>query len=319
MNNESIRKNATTNEVWSANRIKELTLRKIQATAVHHEPVRGGRRLMRVAVIAAAICLTLAFTVAAIATNFFGLRELALPQPETEVVHVFELPDGSIEERPQQLITLQGFAGSPEHAAAVEWQEFLNTYDVVAAAVAADAAGDWGGVPEEYWAYGVYSLEMVAKVDEIAGKYGLSLLGEKLVFDSMEEFQKSIASGYLFTDDSIAFNGYKFTSGTFQFDGWGLIEFQFRASRKGVFDSVFLNIGSIDDYTEWNYENAFGTQLILMQSEYKSLIILETDIFFIVVNVLVGTDGDFWQESTPPFERSDLEHFADLIDFSQIK
>jgi hypothetical protein len=235
---------------------------------------------------------------------------LVLPQPDDEIVDIFELSDGTTEERSQQLVSLQGFAGSPEHAAAVEWQDFINSYDVVAAAAAVDATEDWGGVPERYRHYGVFSLEMVAKVDEITEKHGLSLFGEMLELNNKDEFLESIAFGPIFTDSRIEFMGYQFSSGTFQFDGWGLVDFQFRASRKGVFDNVFLNIRSVDDYTDWNYNNAHGYELVLTQSGYKSLILLETDIFFIAVNIMAGTDS---------FSQADLENFADMIDFSQLR
>ena len=278
----------------------------------------GGRRISKVFVIAATICLVLGLTVTAIAINVFGLRDLTLP--DTGVVHSYERPDGTVEERPMQLIALSGFLGTPEHTASVEWQEFLNTYDVWGAAVAADASGDWGGVPEEFRGYGVYSLEMAAKLSEIMERHGLALRGEMLDIHTQDELQNSISNGSIFSDDSIWFMGYKFSSGTFQFDAsYGDIGFQFRASRKGVFDEVFLNIGNIEDYSEWNYENTDGTQLLLAQSNYKSLIIVETDVFFIAVNVLAGTDGDEWIPSVSPFTRTDLEGFADLINFGQLR
>ncbi|MDR2589526.1 MAG: hypothetical protein LBC71_00820 [Oscillospiraceae bacterium] len=279
----------------------------------------GDRRISKVFIIAATICLVLGLTVTVIATNFFGLRDLTLP--DTGVVHSYERPDGTVEERLMQLIALSGFLGTPEHTASVEWQEFLNTYDVGGAAVAADASGDWGGVPEEFRGYvGVYSLEMAAKLSEIMERHGLALRGEMLDVHTQDELQESIATGPIFTDDSIWFMGYKFSSGTFQFDAsYGDISFQFRASRKGVFDEVFLNIRNIEDYTEWNYENTNGTQLLLAQSGYKSLIVVETDVFFIAVNVLAGTDGDEWMPNISPFTRTDLEGFADLINFGQLR
>jgi len=276
------------------------------------------RRISKVVVIAATVCLILGLTVTAMATNIFGLRDFALPN--TGVVHSYVRPDGTIGERSQQLVALSGFSGTPEHTASVEWQEFLNTYDVWRAAIAADASGDWGGVPEEFRGYGVYSLEMAAKLSETMERHGLALRGEILDIHTQDELQDSIANGSIFSDDSIWFMGYKFSSGTFQFDGsYGNIGFQFRASRKGVFDEVFLNIGNIEDYTEWSYENTNGTQLLLAQSNYKSLIVVETDVFFISVNILAGTDGDEWMPSVPPFTRTDLESFADLINFEQLR
>ena len=263
---------------------------------------RCGSRLLRNLAIAA-FCLVIGVSAIAFPANFFGLRDLILPDTETDTI-IIERPDGALEELSVQLISLQGFAGSPEHAAAVAWQNFLDTYDIEATLGATD--NSWGEVPEQYWVYGAYSLEMVDKIHEIMERYGLALFGERLDIRTPEELQASIAYGPLFSDDSIWFAGYQFTCGTFQFDGqFGEIGFQVRSSRKGVFDNVFLNIGNIADYTEWNYENVHGTQLLLMQSDHKSLILLETEMTFIIVNIMTGT--------------IELEQFADLIDFGQLR
>ena len=258
----------------------------------------GGQRvkhLARTLAVAAACIFLVGGSVTAYATNFLGLRDLILRGAK---------PDPSV-----QLISLQGFAGSREYAAAAEWQNFLSTYDAQAAAAA--AGNDWGGVPEEYRDYRAYDMTMAEKIREITGKYGLSLFGKSTDL-AQEALQASIANGPLFTDKSIRFGGYLFESGTFQFDAeQGNLIFQFRSSRKGVFDNVFLNVGDIAQYAEWNYTNAHGTPLLLLQSREKSLILLETDAAFIVVNVLAGTDG--------LFARGELEHLADLIDFGQLK
>ena len=254
---------------------------------------KGGKRLVRALVIAAVCIFLVGGSITAFATNFLGLRDLLLPGTEEAI----------------QLISFQGFAGSREYAAAAEWQNFLNTYDAQAAAAA--AGNDWGGVPEEYRDYRAYDMTMAEKIREITGKYGLSLFGKSTDL-AQEALQASIANGPLFTDKSIRFGGYLFESGTFQFDAeQGNLTFQFRSSRKGVFDNVFLNIGDIAEYAQWNYKNAQGTPLLLMQSSQKSLIFSETDTAFIVVNVLAGTKDSF--------ARGELEHLADLIAFGQLR
>jgi len=262
---------------------------------------QGSSRLRKGLVAAAACVFIVAGSITAFATNLFGLRDLVLPGGEQS----------------DQMISLQGFMGSAEHNAAAEWKSFLDAYDVEAALEA--AGNDWGDVPEAYRMYGAYDLEMTGKIDEIAGKYGLSLFGEFFA-RTQEELQASIADGPLFTDASIWFEGYQFESGTFQFDaGYGDLMFQFRSSRKGVFDNVFLPVGDAAEYAEWNYENAHGTPLLLMQSGHKSLILLETDAAFIVVNVLAGNDGLGWGGTAFPFDSGKLERLADLIEFAQLK
>jgi len=273
------------------------------------------RHFSKMVVIAAALCLVIGISVTALATNFFGLQSLTLPgNNENDTV---DTPVGAVTRNPMQLITLQGFPGTPEYAAAVEWQEYYNTLDIW---MILQVHGDTV-MPEEYWYYAAYSPEMVYKVFEIAEKYDLALLG-KMLPDNMtsQQYLDSIANGPLFTDSSIEYWGYRYDNGTFQFDSdYNGIGFQFRACRKGVFDTVFLNIGDLDDYEQWEYQNVFGTQLILAQSGYKSLVLLDIDDFFIVVNVLEGTSGSTWNSTPKALSRSDFEAFADLIDFGQIR
>ena len=283
--------------------------------AKRNKQKRGGSRLLKQLAVAA-LCLIVGLSATALATNFFGLWDLALPDPELSFF--VEHPDGTVEEQPVQLISLQGFAGSPEHAAGVAWQTFLNAYDLEATLAA--TGNSWGDVPEQYWMYGAYSLEMVEKIHEIAERYELSLLGAMLDIRTQEEFQKSIASGPLFADDSVGFMGYLFESGTFRLDGYfEKIGFQLGSSRKGVFDNVFLNVGDIANFEEWNYENVHGTTLLLMQRDYQSLIFLETETAFITVNILAGTEGNRLYTGAAPFTRDEMEQFADLIHFEHLR
>ncbi|MCL2828841.1 MAG: hypothetical protein FWD99_08930 [Oscillospiraceae bacterium] len=273
--------------------------------------VRGRKPLFRNLLIAA-LCLLFVVSATAFGTNFFGfgLQDMALPSPEPIV---FEYPDGTVEEFSMTLISLQ-HPDTPEHAAAVAWQTFLNAYDIDA------TGGNWSDVSPEYRIYGAYSLEMVEKIREITAYYELSLLGEMLDIRTEEEFHASIAYGPFLNDAIDWFTGYQFESGTFQGDGqFGNIGFQLRFARRGVFDYVFLNVGDIADFTEWTFQNTFGMPMLLLQSTHASLIILETEAASIRVNILAGTAGDRWNPDAPPFGPSDLEHFANLIDFGQLR
>ena len=319
--------NNRTNEDYmlrNALRRTEVPSDELLTKTIKERPaVRAYNRGRKLAVAAVVAVTLLALSTVALATNMFGLRDTVIPGTDATLTH--EWQDGTVVEYTQQLISLQGFSGSPEHAAAVEWQEFLNSYDEEAALALVGNA--WiGDIPEHYRFYGAFSFEMANKINEILDKYDLVMLGNLMDInvntpeEFREYFQTNLAHGYLFTDDSISFNGYVYENGTFRFDAhYGEILFQMGASRKGVFDNVFLNIGDLDDFTEWNYKNAHGSQLVLTQSEYQSLILLETEAFFISVNILAGTDGNSWLPSTPSFGRSNLEYFADLIDFGQIR
>jgi len=294
------------------------------------KPTRGRKPLFRNLLIAA-LCLLLVVSATAFGTNFFGfgLQDMVLPSPEPIVV---ENPDGTVEEFPMALISLQ-HPDTPEHAAAVAWQAFLNAYDPDRALlIAADddyrnfvtgqteVRQEQFDVPDQYSIYGAYTMEMVEKIREIAERYGLSLLGEMIQFNTAEQLHANIAYGP-FLDDAIdGFGAYQFESGTFQGDGqFGDIAFQIRFARRGVFDYVFLNVGDIAGFTEWTFQNTFGMPMLLVQGTHSSLIMLETEAASIRVNILAGTAGNRWNPDAPPFGPSDLEHFANLIDFGQLR
>jgi len=296
---------------------------KSQKNTTLETPQRTGRKSIRkIFVIAAAICIVLSVTITAMATNFFGLQDTAIPNTDEIVTH--EWPDGTVVEFQQQFISLQGFAGSPEHTAMVEWQEFVDSYDVEA--ILAIVGNTWiEEIPELFRFYGVYSLEMAYKLNEIMERHNLVLKGAMLPyhndFDS-NNLSERIAHGAIFGDAPVSYNGVVYESGTFWVEGsYGddEIMMSMHAHRKGVFSDVFMNVGNLSLFTEWNYENRHGLQLLLSQSDYQSFIFLDTDVFFITVILHTGAKGSSWDDFTPPFSPSDLEHFADSIDFGQIR
>ncbi|MDR2569862.1 MAG: hypothetical protein LBD23_06140, partial [Oscillospiraceae bacterium] len=166
MNIESTNKNTITDQLWSVSRIKELTMQRIHASSHQQEQVYFRRHFTgKLAVAAVLTCLIVGLSITAVATNFFGMRDMALPGPDTS--YTFESTDGTIYEQPQQFITFTGFSDSPERAASIEWQEFLTTYDIEAAL---EIYGDLWTRPQEYIHYGAYSPEMVQKIYEITQK-----------------------------------------------------------------------------------------------------------------------------------------------------
>ena len=85
-------------------------------------------------------------------------------------------------------------------------------------------------------------------------------------------------------------------------------ELVLRYSQKGVLDYVFINVGSADDFTEWVYEAACGTSVLLATGgPHHSFVFADLSNAFIVVTVFGGAS----QES--------LEMLADTIDFSMLE
>jgi hypothetical protein len=188
---------------------------------------------------------------------------------------------------------------------------------------------DLDSISDIYRWYGAASQAAVDLLHEIIDRHNLVLFGE--LFDyfnsgrSWDEFQASIAAGQ-FIDNSensfTLFPGYRWESGTFQFDAqYGDMWFSLRSSQKGTFDTVMITNIDITDFTdEWVYENIHGTRLILAQGANQSFIIADTETAFIVVSVHAGTESRVdWEGATLHITRSDLESFADLIDFRRLR
>jgi hypothetical protein len=186
-----------------------------------------------------------------------------------------------------------------------------------------------GDIPEMYLWYGALSWADVERINGIVQRYGLVLYGELFNYfennRSWDEFQASVAKGQFVDNSDNSFTllpGYRWESGTFKFEAqYGDIWFSLRSSRKGTFDTVIISNLDINEFTdEWAYVNVHGTNLMLAQSANQSFIIADTETAFIVVSVHAGTGASSdWVRVIPGITRNELEHFADLIDFSQLK
>lgn len=257
----------------------------------------------------AALCLLIAFTTVAFATNFFGLRDMLIPSNHPEI---------------KSEMVLSGFTDSKEYLAAAEWNAFVESYDPDRSLLAqADPEGpDDIDLDAKYDHYYVYTQEMAEKLEEIAAKYGLRLyssqaagdmnaIAEKLIVNDNTEFS---GSAYNTLVDGCVFDD----AGTFSYDGIFdasegrlSVNYQFRCSVKGIFDPVFLNIGDIEDYQEQVIVTDSGIALAAGLSEYKAVLITEFDSCIISINVMDGTNMGITFD--------DLKDLANTFDFSAIQ
>ena len=259
-----------------------------------------------IAVLAAVVCLLLACGATAVATNLFGLRDLIIA-PEAEVGF-----DGNKET--VELISLQGYADSPEAQAAGEWQEFYAAYvPTLNLDKSIFAPGN------AYKNYSVYDQTMADKLEEIAEKYHLTLYEN--MADLFDESALNEAMGGPFLSGACTFFwGYCFDDGTLQFEGDcsvsdNTVDFQFRRSQKGTFSDVVLNIGHAADYQQWQYATQSGVTVMLAQGKQQSLIFTDLPECFVCVNVLAGTDGGILYEDQR-ITKADLELMADCFDWT---
>jgi len=158
-----------------------------------------------------AVAATLAvflLTGAAFAADWFGLRDLVISSRTTH--------DDGIR---YEMISLQGYANSNEYKALVEWIEFCDSYDQDRS-ILNEIGNNDTGIDMVYRYYGAYTPKMVDKIDEIIEKYGLSLLGESIPYDTLEEFMARISYGNFVGDTITTIPGYAYENGTFQFEGY---------------------------------------------------------------------------------------------------
>lgn len=224
------------------------------------------------------------------------------------------------------IISLGGIAGSPEYLACSEWRDFLEKYDTDGA-ILSEIGNDFAGLPEEYeLVYNCYTREMADKVDELCEKFGLSRLKGFYLTGNYYDLCRRANVGNICKNADVKakwdiYDSYLYEDGTFHMEGrvaWEnslpyVTDFQLVRTMKGSFNPITLNIGKIEEYSEWNYSTGNAQNILLANSSTKALIIAERENSFIVVNVL----GDF---SSDTFEVSDkmLEELAALFDFSVI-
>lgn len=277
---------------------------------------RTGRHLMMLAAVVGLLAL---ISAAAVATGFFGLQEILLPQKET--LGVID-EDGVLipgETQEVDVISLSGYQNAPESRALAEWRSFLAGYDPDGSILSA-VGNDPTGFEEEYDFYQVYTQEMADKLDEIAEKYGLKL-HRMMEIVLPEEWEEAV--GDFLAEGNTAYSGYAYEDGTFACDGgadvpgYGIADYQFRRSVHGTLHDVILNVDDASQYENWVYETACGQEVTLALGERKSLILADLGDSFVTINVLAGTktpEDDVF--SSGPFSRRDLKLLADLFDFT---
>ena len=290
-----------------------------------YEMTRHGKSLKWFITLAAAIALLAALSALAVAANFFGLRDVLLP--EKGGVYVTD-ENGVVlpgEKEYKDFVSLSGWGDTPESRALAEWQMFRESYDTDGAIISA-IGNEPTDFEDRYGLYLVYTQEMADKMEEIIAKYDLKL----------HEWMETVlpetwptAVGDFCGENVTPYSGYIYENGTFRFDGdaelgagelkgYGTIEYQFSRSVKGTFDDVVLNIGDLSDFEEWGYRAADGTAVTLgLGVRNRSLILADLGDSFILVNVLTGKQGDD-TFSSGAIGREELEELADSFRYAAL-
>lgn len=239
------------------------------------------------------------------AMNLFGVKDL---------IHTLLFEEGgSVVE--YNVISMQGYRDSNEYKGLEEWIEFLSYYNEDRTEVEKETIE----LDKKYNIYGVETLQMADRLDEIAAKYELKLhTSIQQCADIEKLFQMAGTGDFLGTIHEVNGSSYVYEDGSFFYNGTAyLIDkettfvYQFIRSKKGSFSNIVLDIGNTDDYNERTYKTAQGINVVISESQNKSLLITDLDSTFVVINILTDfSSGNITQEN--------LEAFADSIDFSMI-
>lgn len=278
----------------------------------------------------ACFCLILILVVlpiVAIAANWFGLRDLLIPevppgppaQNEEHSENVQQIPETEMsdqsDERTSEFIGISGYQGSPEAQALAEWQAFLAAYDTDYAILEEIGNGPTETDDTRYGLYNVYTQDMADKLEEIIQKHGLKLHTDINVV-SQDELVFRVGGDFM-QDGLIRYWAYIYEDGTFQFDGdielqdYGMVAYQFTRRVKGTLDDTMLHIGNVSDYQEFEYVTSSGERVGCALGSDKALIYMDSESCFILMNVMGGSNCGVTD--------CVLRDLADSIDFAVLK
>lgn len=282
------------------------------------------RRVLLVAVAAVMALLLVGCTVAYV----LSLQELKIA--EEPGVRNFDASGEWVgpTEVTQEVISLRGYPGSANQMATKEWYEFEQTYDPEKKRMTDDQPE--GVSDSHYYAYGCYTQEMAAKVDEIAAKYGLKLLSPETVVQryQMEAMFEALGIDGVCHEEKTAKvttgAGYFYPEGNFKYefdlylpmeDGEAspLISTWMLYTRKDYFDPDYQSIDG-ELFEEWTHTTADGTEVLIAMSSWGGYFFAETEDAYITVSAQMAATFDL--QDTEGWNRQCMEQAAEAIDFS---
>lgn len=290
--------------VWDAERIKDLTMKKLEITKSNHT-----RRWGRVLLIAAAAVLALAGT--AVAVHHLTLEQRLVEEPDTEYIFeqvAVENPSGEMETQTvlvtaapssRTSISVQGQASSPESRAYLAWMAYKEQWSLDNPNWSDAYGGDdsYYETPENYaHLYGAFLQEQAEVLDGIAETYSLTLHERREGFDGEEELCAMLGCEEFFPAAVTGLGGYCFDDGSFKADGrWGRVGLCLVTTRAGSFSVI----GGLDpstewfgDYEEWSLSAEDGTELLLILGDYRAQVLAQLPGAALTLNVYAGRLGE---------------------------
>lgn len=236
---------------------------------------------------------------------------------------------------PMQVLTLAGFQGSPNYQAAQEWYQFKQSYDPnleiyqqqYLTETASDYQRDFGGLP-------IYTQEMQEAMDAILKKYNLLPPGELLQFRTLKRLCTALGIEKIQTAQNDV--GIQITHGSCNCNGNFLLSMQFALPidgngeiydtwgtlfwcRKDCFTPEYATIADTNDWKEWNYTTAAGSQVLIFRSpsDWRGWIVCQREEAQMVLQLEARTDRMSDKHTEYQFlTDGQMEMIADAIDFS---
>lgn len=231
----------------------------------------------------------------------------------------------------KDVISLQGMKDSPNQLAAQEWLEFEQSYPVDGQLIGdAEAAGYVA--PREYDAYSVYDQTMQDKVDEIAEKYGLKLVGMRAMVQKNQNhiFFNALGFENLHLEEANVdveyLSGYFYECGNFNLEfhltlteegQWPhKILANMRFNGKDYLDTVFTSIANMETVEQWEYTTAGGTDILIIMGKGFARFFCDREDAFLTSGF--GTDYESETGEIRYMTRADVEAVADVLDFEVV-
>lgn len=233
----------------------------------------------------------------------------------------------------QQVLTFSGLQGSPGYQAAKEWYAYLQAYDADGIIRKQSFQTDLEALfPDTYPAYGVYSREMADKLEELAEKYHLKLLGAPVEFESMSGFAKALGIDHILLPDSNASvfldSGECYSQGNFVLymdlnlpkEVWPYsVHTTLQYFRKDCLSTDVEYLNENEDWKEWMYTTSSGAAvLILRAAQGRAYLFCDCGDATMSVDFEAGFNPLTDMPDFQPTWMTDrqVEQIADAIDFT---
>lgn len=232
-----------------------------------------------------------------------------------------------------QVLTLSGIKGTSYYQAALDWYEFMHSYDPdgsIQMATNCDELHIWG----DYDFYSPYSQVMVDKIDEIAKTYNLTLLGPWVVQNGNESVLSNLGIKSLLTKNANAIsenisisateNGHFHADFTIhptdQNNAWPYMPIvSYFYTPRDCFNPAIIELNDTGDWEEEKYTTAAGNHLLILRSpsDWRSWIFCDRIDAMVYLRMetiweVYSDDGVIQQ----PMTNAELHEILDLIDFS---